>query len=313
MANPGVAAGTAAAAGAGGGGMNIFMILGIIILVIVVGGALYIFVIAPSSGSGLHGTGSVSSGVLAILPSNQTSSFTEVLSGIGHNIAGEQPFSINYRGSAQVGVSLFSYTIPLNVTYEHVNSSSRLTMNLSKVPLFGNLSTVYVRANSTSTYSCTSFSSTGNLTNSSSQPSARSTYQCMQLQGVSSLVQALETQNSSSSGGSLSGGNSFNTAFNVSMKSYGTRYFNTQPCLFVEGSGSSTSTTAGKTLNTSYTLSMCLSGSYSVPLNFTFVGSSGVNATVSSHYSVSFYEVSVGAPASQAAVATLPGPIYNPG
>ncbi len=310
MANPGVAAGTAAAAGAGGG-MNIFIILGMIILVIaVVGGALYIFVIAPSASSGLHGTGSISPDVLAILPPNQTSSFTGVLSGVGHNIAGEQPFSINYRGSAQIGVSLFSYTVPLNVAYEHVNSSSRLTMNLSKVPLFGNLSDIYVRVNSTSTYSCTEFSSFGNLTNSSSQSSARA-YQCVQLQGVSSLAQALEKQNSSSSSSSLSGGNSFNTAFNVSMKSYGTRYFNTQPCLFVEGSGRSTSTAAGKALNTSYTLSMCLSGSYSVPLNFTFVGSSGVNATASSHYSVSFYEVSIGAPASQAAVATLPGPIYT--
>ncbi|MCW6160222.1 MAG: hypothetical protein LVQ95_04005 [Candidatus Micrarchaeales archaeon] len=311
MANPGVVAGTAAPAGAGGG-INIFMILGIIILVIVVVVALFIFVMAPSSSSGLHGTGNVSPEVLAILPPNQTSSFTGVLSGVGHNIAGAQPFSIDYKGSAQIGVSLFSYTVPLNLTYEHDNSSSRLTVNITKVPLVGNMSEVYVRVNNTSTYTCAKFSSLSNLSNSSSQ-SAR-TYQCMQLQGVSSLVQALETQNSSSSSGSLSGGNGFSTAFNVSMKSYGTRYFNTQPCLFVEGSGSSVSKTVGsKTLNTSYTLSMCLSGSYSVPLNFTFVGTSGVNATSSSHYAVSFYEVSIGAPASQAAVATLPGPIFNPG
>lgn len=312
MANPGVVAGTAAAAGAGGGGgISVFMILGIIILILVVGGALYFFAIAPSSGGGLHGTGNVTAAVLAILPPNQTSSFTGVLQGVGHNIATSQPFSINYRGSAQIGFSLLSYTVPLNMTYEHANTSSRLTMDVSKVPIIGNLSTIYVRVNSTSTFSCTKYNAF-NLTNSSSSSKSSQTYQCLPLQGVSSIAQAVTTQNTSSSG-SLSGGNQFNTAFNVTMKSYGTRYFNTQPCLFVEGSGSSQSRTIqGQTMNTTYTLSMCLSGTYSVPLNFTFDGSSGVNATSSSHYSVNLYEVSIGS-ANQAQVAALPGPIYNSG
>lgn len=305
MAGAGVGAGAAASAAAGGGS-HILLIFGIIVLIVIVGGAAYFFVIAPSSSSGLKGTGSVSQQVQAILPANQSKSFSGVLQGVAHNIAAIPKVSIYYTGTATVGRSFLTFSIPINVTYEHYNDSSRLILNATKIPLVGNLTAIYVRVNSTATYSCTKFSNF-TITNGTSKAPA---FQCSPTRGVSNLLQALENPNSTTTG-SITGGVATNSAFGVMLRSYGTRYYKGMPCLFVTGSANSTTRALQGTINSSYQMSMCLSGNYSVPLNFSLIGSSGTNATTTSHYSIILNEFFIGIPLSQASVAALPGPVVN--
>jgi len=285
----------------------ILLIIGLLVIIIAAG-AVYFLVMAPSSSGGLHGAGSVSPQVLAILPPNQTKSFSGIMTSVAQNLAQVQKLSIYYQGYAQVGSGFLTFSLPLNVTYERYNTSSRLIFNISKVPLLGNFSAVYVRVNSTSTYSCTTLSGL-NMTNSSSSPS-KSGYKCMPLRGVSNLFQAFASQNTSASG-SIASGASFGSAFNISMRSLGTRYYKSMPCLFITGSGSSSTKTPAGNSNSSYDISMCLSGNYSMPLNFSLIGSVGVNATASTHYAVNLNEVFLGSPLSQAQVASLPGPVVN--
>ena len=278
----------------------IMIAIAVVVIVIIAGAFLALNgmhgATAPSPGqqtqSSNHSLGSNSTrssgGLMSELSSGSNSSTKGVLTVATQKVASSIQFNVSYAGTLETQTGGISLRMPMDVGYEKYGNNSRINLNLSSIPLLGNLSFADIQDANGTAYLCSQLFASSNTSRIGCQASSSKNNTGLNLSAYT---------------GPLSGNQSVDSS-NVMI--LGQKSHNGMGCVLVQVEGSpKTGNSTGK-----YALTMCLSEQYNVPLNVSLVSEDNSS---SGNYMINaiLNETSIGKPVTIAEVTSLPGPVVN--
>ncbi len=240
-------------------------------------------------------------------PANQTPQ--RVFAIVAQKVQSSSELNVSYAGRARISISgssgiNLSGNIPMELNFQKLGNNTRFSFNATGIPLFGNVTGVSINLANGTTYSC-SESSHGSPFSSSSGygASAPAGISCERSSTVDTAVS--EQLNSFTQFDNLYQNKGANgTRFRV----IGQSSYKNQGCVLLALNGSvNQSGVTG-----SYSLGMCLSDQYNVPLELSFVERANQpQGTQGLYLNFTLNETSIGNPVALPGLSSLPGPIVN--
>ena len=269
--------------------MGTSVVAGVVVVLVVIGIAAY-FLLGYGGGN--------SNALQAELASSSNRTVGGVVTIATQKLLSSSQFNVSYSGTIDLqlsGVALIGNLdtqFPIRLTYQKYGNDSRIYFNATGIPIIGNLTEVEVYLANGTSYSCSKSSFALGLTGYGNSSARGIT--CQPSYSGTSLNSGINTF--------ISDLNRNKTANSTTVTVLGPATHNGMGCVRVRMTGN-----LGKGNATgNYTIGMCLSDQYNIPLNLTLQADvsdlkSGYNVTAVLN------ETAIGKPVTQAEITALPG------
>ena len=272
-----------------GSGIGTSVVAGIVIVLVIIGIAAY-FLLGYGGGN--------SNALQAELASSSNRTVGGVVTVATQKLLSSNQFNVSYSGRIDLrlsGVALIGNLdtqFPIRLTYQKYGNDSRIYFNATGIPIIGNLTEVEVYLANGTAYSCSKSSFALGLIGSSNSSARGIT--CQPSYSGATLDSGINTF--------ISDLNRNKTANSTTVTVLGPATHNGMGCVRVKMAGN----LRNGNVTGNYTVGMCLSDQYNIPLNLTFQANvselkSGYNVTAVLN------ETAIGKPVTQAEITTLPG------
>lgn len=299
------------------------------VLLIVVAAAVYFLVLHPQQDTRYLATPQQNPALYGILQTTNQNVGPRLVGQIGDVVGSAQSLEVSYSGkvkidigSGGIGGGLENALIPqfpFTLAYEKYANDSRMSGNLTGIPLLGNVGTVFIVEGTSAAYACLSGNIVNLLTNGSFSKS--NAYGCINATATNVPVNA--TLNNTVqrqlnfSLANLTRLIGTSSGLIINFKNVSMSEYENMPCYFANGIGVAANSSAedlaqsstGSTKNGGrFSFNACFSTQYNLPLTLNV---SLANATSGQGIHISMVETSIGGNVTRSDVDAVPGPIIQ--